>query len=437
MSDGTNTLKRSLSDSSELPAKRVRHLSAAEKEDMVEKLAVTFPAIEKKVLYLALRHYYFDADRLLAQHGLGKVDFVAIEKRYLLEEMAVVKERLDQLCPQEAAAAPEDAVNDDNAAILAQGGQLVPVDLQSDEGLDVRNCFHQGDARSHQIFDLVSIERIENPRLQMHYALSQNAIAHASGNKTNELRLFHGSSAVALGAIARNGFDLRVSSFKGVAGLGLYFSKYPRTSLAYIKDCSRDAMKILLCRVELGLATSLDDLLAAFPHASPSNPIRRPHARSPQDAKPFDSVAGFLRKDPNHPIHIIYDHYQALPEYVITFAIQRDRVTWTEAPTEVIRCTDPRYRQQWMITRNHLRFLERSLAYAPNKTMPDYPTLERLHLLLTQDPADPTSLHHTQGYTLQSLQQVVRHYNTLCSSCPVLFLPETAVVPVAADSQIK
>ena len=431
--------------------------SAAEKEGMVNFLLENFPKVEPKVLYLALRHYHFNMNSFFEDYNTGKVSFIDLERRYLLEEYATVKNRLDELerttnpKPPSPERPPEkedtllqesiDELNEKHAHsareyigtvipkpsywdLTKADFALIPVVLHSEEGLKVLQRFYENDQKSRQVFEIKSVVRVQNAKLFDHYYISQATLTKRNG-KANERSLFHGCSAGVVQSIVSTGFDIRLSSFKGSAGAGIYFAQFPRTSLSYIRDCPPTEMKVLLCRVELGLATTIPELHKAFPFASPGNPIRRPHARSLADPTPFDSVHGNMRDDVNHPIHVVYDNYQVYPEYIITFSINENRIVRGKAPSQASAITfeHPRYRAQLEETKKSLKFLERTLQFEPNRGHPDYRLLERLHALLTAPPA-AGSIHDTDHVTLEALQHLVRHYNFLSANYPVIVLPK-------------
>lgn len=422
---------------------------------MVDFLLENFPKTEPKVIYLALRHYHFDVNAFFEDYNTGRVNFIDLERRYLLEEYASVKHRLDELERMTNPSPPSPSKEEESIAELrerhAQSEKeyagtiipkpahwdltqsefaLIPVVLHSEEGLKVLARFYENDQKSRQVFEVKSVVRIQNAKLYDHFAISQATLVKRNGGKSNEKRLFHGCAAGAIQSIVSTGFDIRMSSFKGAAGVGIYLAQFPRTSLSYIRDCPPTEMKILLCRVELGVATTIPELHKAFPFASPSNPIRRPQARSPTDQTPFDSVHGNMRDDVHHPIHVVYDNYQIYPEYIVTFAINENRIVRGRPPQAVpaINYEHPRYRAQLEETKKSLKFLERTLQFEPNRQRPDYRLLERLHALL-KAPPEKGSLHDTDNITLEALQHLVRHYNQLCANFPIILLPgETTFV---------
>lgn len=442
--------------------------SAAEKESMVNFLLENFPKIEPKVLYLSLRHYHFNMNSFFEDYNMGKVNFIDLEKRYLLEEYATVKNRLDELerinnpkppSPDSIAHNKEDEyiqesideLNEKHAQSEAKYEgtiipkpsywdltkvefALIPVVLHSEEGLKVLQRFYENDQKSRQVFEIKSVVRIQNSKLFDHYYISQSTLVKRN-KKSNEKALFHGCASGAIQSIASTGFDIRMSSFKGAAGVGIYFAQFPRTSLSYIRDCPPTEMKILLCRVELGVATTIPELHKAFPFASPSNPIRRPHARSITDPTLFDSVHGLMRDDVNHPIHVVYDNYQIYPEYIITFSINENKIVRGKPPSAApaINYEHPRYRTQLEETKKSLKFLERTLLFEPNRGLPDYSILERLHSLL-KTPPEKGSVHDTDNINLEGLQHLVRHYNQLCANFPIILLPkETSFVELSSS----
>ncbi|MBA3724829.1 MAG: hypothetical protein H0W89_08210, partial [Candidatus Levybacteria bacterium] len=416
--------------------------SAAQKEAMINELLSKFPKVEPKVLYLALRHYDFNISAFYEGYNKGKVDFISLEKRYLLEEYSTVKKRLDELdlaekTKNEVPIQHEIATNEkedpdfvpptywEQKKYSISHFNMVDVTLHSEEGLEILNRFFENDIRSRQLFAINKITRIENASLVKSYT-TKKSIMDAKNKISNELTLFHGCAEGGIPKIAQEGFDTRVASFKGAAGIGTYFAQYPRTSLSYIRDCPSNAMKILLCRVQLGVQTTFEELNKAFPHSSPFNPIRRPQARSSTDSTPFDSAYGNMLNNPSNPIHVIYDNNQALPEYIIEFSIAEERLVRGPRPTvpNAIRWDHPRYKAQLEETKKSLPFLKRTINHESNWNKPSYVFLQKLCTILEQNPDDPNSIHQQDNMTLDSLQLMVRYYNSLCAKYPLLYLPE-------------
>lgn len=409
---------------------------------MLNVLKERFPLKDPKALYIALQHYRFDLAAFDAAFAQGKVDFDALEKRYLLDEIVNVQNRLRELDELEKPLAPTKPVAPVattatiSAAIPkpASWKQSAPghfsledVVLHSAEGVDVVTRFFRNEPRSRQVFTISRIERVENTLLYDRYKTSQAMVAvHNKGN-FNEGTFFHGCHAEAIKSIAETGFDVRLADKKCVFGQGIYVAEYPRTSLSYVKGFLPSAMKIILCRVELGVPASMEDLFAYYPKASPADPIRRPPPRSKTDPRPFDSVQGLMRGDASHPIHVVYDSTQIYPEYVITFSLDKSRIVRLgEVPLASIPPTHPRYRAQLQETQKSIPFLRRSLDYAPNQGKPDHRFLGLLLRLLVEDPNDHKSIHHTQHFNLDKLQYFVRYYNTLCARLHLLALPANA-----------
>jgi hypothetical protein len=448
---GTNSQQNSAAAQSSSTAKKASKYSAAEKETMVNFLLENFPKIEPKVLYLALRHYHFSMQAFFEDYNSGKVNFTDLEKRYLLEEYATVKNRLDEIetlvnpntsqIQQELA---QQIQNNEEGDILEnfippkyweQGRtyrighyKLVPVVLHLEEGLEVLERFYRNDQKSRQVFEVKSVTRIENAKEYSRFSLQQKVVKLDTNNQLDTQTLFHGTALARISKIARRGFDLRMAGANGAAGKAIYFAQFPRTSLTYIRDCPPTEMKVLLCRVECGAKTAFSELHKAFPFASPANPIIIPQPRDSNsaDSLPFDSSYGFMRDDQNHPIVAVYDSSLAYAEYIITFAINENRIV-RGPPTSaasVINWQHPRYRAQIEETKKSLKFLERTLAFDPNRDKPAYETLDRLHTLLLQNPDDKDSLHQKENITLEQLQSLARFYNMLSANNPIILLGE-------------
>lgn len=495
--------------------KTASQYSTVEKQAMIDSLLEHFPTRDPKDLYLALREYKFDINAFWENYNAGKIDFDVLLRRNLLEELASVKNRLEALehknspakseqegsCPppelNESKALVKDVQSttalplpgfkppltwDQDIEYTSAHYRLVPVILHGEEGVAVLQRFYGSDEKSRGIFGVKSIVRIENAIKWNEYCVTQLRISSHNQGKTNEQQLFHGSSKAAMQAIAKDGLDLRLSSFKGAAGMGLYFAEFVRTSLSYIRDCPDNAMQVLLCRVELGSATTIPELHKAYPFASPTNPIRKPQNR-PGTTLSYDSVKGNLRDEPAHPIHVIFENGQSYAEYLITFELNMNRIRHARpaAPPPTICPDHPRYRAQLQETKKSFKFLARTNEYGPNKDKPDYARMEKLRLavlygeeiidlvakikeelktrnlpippafenwVLTEElkkelPPELASMIRDELLNIKlpksmgQLQARVRHYNTLCSERPVILYPDVSTWVKKTKNQVE
>jgi len=146
--------------------------------------------------------------------------------------------------------------------------------------------------------------RNQNKNLWSWYYLRKKDIALKNGNNPNELRLYHGSRANACDVILRDGFDIRVAAMTGAIGAGIYFATHSSTSTGYCTAGTNGYMQMLVCRVTLGATTP------------GRNGLRRPPPKN--TSKPdilYDSVSG-------SGMYVVFDNYQAYPEYLIEFKLQ-------------------------------------------------------------------------------------------------------------------
>jgi len=145
--------------------------------------------------------------------------------------------------------------------------------------------------------------RNQNKSLWTWYYLKKKEVALKNGNNANELTLFHGSRANAVDIILRDGFDIRVAAMSGAIGAGVYFATNSSTSSGYCTVGSNGNMQMLICRVTLGAVTP------------GKHGLRRPPPKNA--SKPdvlYDSVSG-------SGMYVIFDNYQAYPEYLVEFKL--------------------------------------------------------------------------------------------------------------------
>lgn len=134
----------------------------------------------------------------------------------------------------------------------------------------------------------------------------------SSGNfdaSTNEVLLWHGTKAEIIDTIVKEGFDERVCSLSGMFGAGLYFAENSCKSGQYAETDRMNSHWFLLCRVRLG---------RAYYATSPMNSVRK--APDGFDSVVFNPRSGHAMG--HHRELIVYDRYQAYPEYIVC-AIER------------------------------------------------------------------------------------------------------------------
>eukprot|EP00811_Abedinium_folium_P019129 NODE_2805_length_2141_cov_9.002483.p1 GENE.NODE_2805_length_2141_cov_9.002483~~NODE_2805_length_2141_cov_9.002483.p1 ORF type:complete len:388 (+),score=128.20 NODE_2805_length_2141_cov_9.002483:880-2043(+) len=120
----------------------------------------------------------------------------------------------------------------------------------------------------------------------------------------NEVMLWHGTKGNIVDTIARDGFDERVCSLSGMFGAGLYFAQDSCKSGQYAQQGRDHSHWFLLCRVLLGRPFYAVDPM--------------PSVRKAPDG--YDSVVfnpGHGAAVGHHREFIVYDRYQAYPEYIV------------------------------------------------------------------------------------------------------------------------
>jgi len=142
-----------------------------------------------------------------------------------------------------------------------------------------------------------------------------------SNKKVNEFFFFHGTDPATAEVIKKDGFDMRVSRLGGMFGAGIYFAENADKSDQYVRVGPPYMM--FLARVTLGVPhmTSVSQNLF--------NPWRRPPPINP--ANPFkvaDSIVALSQRKAGqgaverHQEFIVFDNYQCVPEYLISYERQ-------------------------------------------------------------------------------------------------------------------
>jgi len=122
----------------------------------------------------------------------------------------------------------------------------------------------------------------------------------------NEAFLWHGTSQATASKIVQEGFDERVSSIGGMLGAGLYFAEDSCKSGQYaVKTIGRSRSHFfVLSRVLLGNPHYTDE---------PMPDIRR----APDACDSVVYTPSHERTDGHHREFVVYDRYQAYPEFVV------------------------------------------------------------------------------------------------------------------------
>lgn len=122
---------------------------------------------------------------------------------------------------------------------------------------------------------------------------------------TNEVLLWHGTHGDIINTIVKQGFDERVCSLSGMFGAGLYFAQDSCKSGQYAQADRNRSHWFLLCRVRLGR-----------PYYATETMQNERKAPDGFDSVVFNPGVGHIPCG-HHREHIIYDRYQAYPEYVV------------------------------------------------------------------------------------------------------------------------
>ncbi|MFN4152051.1 MAG: hypothetical protein ACK4IX_14010 [Candidatus Sericytochromatia bacterium] len=151
---------------------------------------------------------------------------------------------------------------------------------------------------------ITSIHRIENYTLWKWYNLKKEEISKKNNNNPNELSLFHGCPFNVSDLICTGGFDLRVASFGGVWGSGVYFSPQASISHGYAGANSSGVKRMFLSKVTVGDEFS----------SSGDRSLRKPPIK-PNSNDHYDTVVA----SSNKWAYIVYENNQSYPEYMITY----------------------------------------------------------------------------------------------------------------------
>jgi len=122
---------------------------------------------------------------------------------------------------------------------------------------------------------------------------------------TNEVLLWHGTKSAIIDTIVKQGFDERVCSLSGMFGAGLYFAQDSCKSGQYAEADRSKSHWFLLCRVRLGR-----------PYYATETMQNERKAPDGFDSVVFNPGQGHVPVGQHREL-IIYDRYQAYPEYVV------------------------------------------------------------------------------------------------------------------------
>ena len=156
--------------------------------------------------------------------------------------------------------------------------------------------------------EIISVERIENPRLLEAYDAKVKGMMSANGasaEATERRWLFHGTDESTVSKIASKGFDRSFTGKDAVAfGKGVYFARDASLSASpmYARPNAAGVQHMLLVRVAVGT------------YCLGKKDAMEPDARA--DGRPYDSTTNDLD---NPGLFVTYDNSQAFPEYLIKF----------------------------------------------------------------------------------------------------------------------
>ncbi|CAL1535107.1 unnamed protein product, partial [Lymnaea stagnalis] len=170
-------------------------------------------------------------------------------------------------------------------------------------------------------YEIVRIIRVQNPILWKYFALKRSEMVQENdGMDVAEIKLFHGTHRSTLEAIARKGFDWRLSGKHGtVFGCGSYFAKESRYSHGYTDRAGSgvsvrlgDSHFMFVARVLVGRHTGGSSGLKRPPPLDQNNPF----------GKCYDSCVDNIFSP---QVYVIFDSNQAYPEYVIEYTWSKDQ----------------------------------------------------------------------------------------------------------------
>ena len=159
-------------------------------------------------------------------------------------------------------------------------------------------------------FEVVSVERIENPALRSAYDLKREQMASANGVSTGSTErawVFHGTNENTAKKIAESGFKMGgLPDGAGEYGQGIYFARDASysTNTSFAQPNADGIQHMFLVRAAVG-EYCVGKRGAESPDARP-------------DGRPFDSTVDDVE---NPSFFVTYDEAQQVPEYVIRFKL--------------------------------------------------------------------------------------------------------------------
>ncbi|XP_014635277.1 PREDICTED: poly [ADP-ribose] polymerase 14-like [Ceratotherium simum simum] len=157
-------------------------------------------------------------------------------------------------------------------------------------------------------FTIEKIQRIENPDLWNSYQAKKKPMDAKNGHVTNEKQLFHGTDADSVPHINQNGFNRNYSGKNAAAfGKGTYFAVNASYSAddTYSRPDTNGKKHMYYARVLTGVYTYGHHGLLVPPPKNPQNPTDL-----------YDTVTDHVQ---NPSLFVVFNDYQAYPEYLITF----------------------------------------------------------------------------------------------------------------------
>ncbi|XP_058411902.1 protein mono-ADP-ribosyltransferase PARP14-like isoform X1 [Diceros bicornis minor] len=157
-------------------------------------------------------------------------------------------------------------------------------------------------------FTIEKIQRIENPDLWNSYQAKKKPMDAKNGHVTNEKQLFHGTDADSVPHINQNGFNRNYSGKNAAAfGKGTYFAVNASYSAddTYSRPDTNGKKHMYYARVLTGVYTHGHHGLLVPPPKNRQNPTDL-----------YDTVTDHVQ---NPSLFVVFNDYQAYPEYLITF----------------------------------------------------------------------------------------------------------------------
>ncbi|XP_072256056.1 protein mono-ADP-ribosyltransferase PARP12-like [Pyxicephalus adspersus] len=184
------------------------------------------------------------------------------------------------------------------------GYKLIPLASSSEEYKTIQSMFQRTLPSTTE--QIQSIERIQNLALWEVYQWQKELMKKKNGGqKVDERRMFHGTSANLVDAICQQNFDWRICGAHGTAyGKGSYFARDASYSHKYCKNTKSEQCIMFVARVLVG------DFICG------SSSYLRPPAKSTSGSSFYDSC---VDSKTNPSIFVVFEKHQIYPEYIIRY----------------------------------------------------------------------------------------------------------------------